>query len=736
MNATRYIPLGLALLLFLIPDTGTAAPQVDAKFFNGRNLTGWSAAEMKYWSVKNGVIVGHADQNVPKNEFLWSEVVVKDFYLAVDVKLTPANRNAGIQFRSQPINSHGQALGYQADVGSGVWGKLYHEHGRKKLDWNTHADKVVQHGEWNRYEILAVGHRVWTAINGTLCVAIDDPKGELSGKIALQIHSGPPQNVQYRIRKLIHDPELALEKQSHAELIAALSKTKEPTKTKPTTNETPTERSAWNDEVRRWRSRLDANDPGMQSKWFAHDAEDSNWKLMKLPNYHERAGLPGHDGTVWFRRSIRLTAEKAAKEHSLNLGPIDDMDMAWVNGVQVGGIEVPGYWLKPRSYRVPANLLRPDDNVIVVRVIDHGWSGGFAGSAKQMNLTTQSDAPVPLAGNWRFHAGVTLKSLGLGSLTNPRTTPAVAQVTTTPQTIEVPEILRPLAKPTAPRPAFTDGFQIEGDQTIAIFGGSNAAESQRNGWLEMRLISAHAKHEVRLRNLAWPADTIYQQPRPRNFFGQTNPSYGEKDGRQQITADIAILWFGQMESLDGPSRLPEFRSSYEDLIAQVSRFTKRIVLVTPVPFGDPLGLGLNVGARNVDLQKYATAIRAIAAQRKLPLVDLTSILQRQNATADGALLSDDGHRKTAVAFAKELGFQQDLPDFSNYLRETIREKNTIWRRYWLPSNWAFLYGNRQSQPSSRDHRNKAERWFPKELENFRQQTLVLEKQIQNRLHNQ
>ena len=48
---------------------------------------------------------------------------------------------------------------------------------------------------WNRYEILAVGHKIWTAINGKLCVALEDPNGELSGKISFQVHGGPAQTV-------------------------------------------------------------------------------------------------------------------------------------------------------------------------------------------------------------------------------------------------------------------------------------------------------------------------------------------------------------------------------------------------------------------------------------------------------------------------------------------------------------------------------------------------------------
>ena len=43
-------------------------------------------------------------------------VTVNDFYLAVEVKLTPDHRNAGLQFRSRPVNAHGQALSYRLEL--------------------------------------------------------------------------------------------------------------------------------------------------------------------------------------------------------------------------------------------------------------------------------------------------------------------------------------------------------------------------------------------------------------------------------------------------------------------------------------------------------------------------------------------------------------------------------------------------------------------------------------------
>ena len=201
---------GLTAFLLAILPCVAQTPIEESEFFNGRDFTGWTG-EMAFWSIQDGVIVGHSDEQIPDNKFLWSNVKVGDFYLSIDVRMPQDDRNAGIQFRSQRTASKNmQAIGYQADVGKGVWGRLYHEHGRGKLDWNDRGEKAVKPGQWNRYEILAVGHRVWTAINGQLSVAIHDPAGETRGHIALQIHSGPPQTVEYRIGKLIHNPKIAL----------------------------------------------------------------------------------------------------------------------------------------------------------------------------------------------------------------------------------------------------------------------------------------------------------------------------------------------------------------------------------------------------------------------------------------------------------------------------------------------------------------------------------------------
>lgn len=179
----------------------------DPIFFNGKDLSGWHAPRgPSYWSVEDGAIVGRSGIKVPKNQFIWSRVPVADFYLSVDVKITPDRRNAGIQFRSLP-RKNGEANGYQADVGTGKWGRLFHEGGRGKLDWRARGEAAAKPKGWNRYEILAVGDRVWLAVNGKLGASIRDPKGERTGFIGFQLHAGLAQTVQYGNLKLVHNPK-------------------------------------------------------------------------------------------------------------------------------------------------------------------------------------------------------------------------------------------------------------------------------------------------------------------------------------------------------------------------------------------------------------------------------------------------------------------------------------------------------------------------------------------------
>ncbi len=287
-------------------------------------------------------------------------------------------------------------------------------------------------------------------------------------------------------------------------------------------------------------------------------------------------------------------------------------------------------------------------------------------------------------------------------------------------------------------PRSDDPRNPESPPMIVILGGTNAHEMQRHGYLETRLAVAAPEAVPRLRNLAWQADTVYRQQRPRNFFldGLAAPNQ-DPDHRGRIGADTIVLWMGQSEALDARSS-DAFATAYAQLVEKLRPFAHRIVLVTPIPFEDPLQIGIDLEKRNERLAKHVEAIRSVAREKHLDLVDLYEAASREKEkkmrTRDGVQLSADGHWWVADELAKRLqqGEQGEsmvvvaepawpkvqLSEGAEQVRQKILTKNQLWMRYWRPTNWAFLYGNRQFVESSRDHVNYKVRWFPAAVESI------------------
>jgi putative heme-binding domain-containing protein len=181
-----------------------ATPENIAGFFNGNDLTGW-VGEEGLWTVEDGEIVGKTP-GLDHNSFLKSELSVGDFRLTVKVKLVRNEGNSGVQFHSEALPD-GEMKGPQADIGADWWGKLYEEGGRGLL-WPKSAEEHVRDGEWNDYEIVAVGPSIRTFINGKPAVVLDDPEVSRRGIFGLQLHSGGATEVRYKDLKLELDPKL------------------------------------------------------------------------------------------------------------------------------------------------------------------------------------------------------------------------------------------------------------------------------------------------------------------------------------------------------------------------------------------------------------------------------------------------------------------------------------------------------------------------------------------------
>lgn len=154
-------------------------------------------------------------------------------------------------------------------------------------------------------------------------------------------------------------------------------------------------------ELAEWTAKLDPFSTG-DVKPFAVSFDDSAWKTVTLPASLEQHVAPSFDGVAWYRCVVDLTEAQAASEAVLSLGTIDDEDIAYVNGREVGATK---RYDTPRNYRIPAGVLKPGANPITVRVYDTGRSGGFTGKPDSLALVLGSER-IALAREWRYSTGI------------------------------------------------------------------------------------------------------------------------------------------------------------------------------------------------------------------------------------------------------------------------------------------------------------------------------------------
>jgi hypothetical protein len=94
-------------------------------------------------------------------------------------------------------------VGYQCDIGEGLWGALYVESRRNKILIKPDpkaVEQAVKKDDWNQYVIRGEGRRLRAWINDVAMIDYTEPDEAIPqhGLIGLQIHSGGPALVAYK----------------------------------------------------------------------------------------------------------------------------------------------------------------------------------------------------------------------------------------------------------------------------------------------------------------------------------------------------------------------------------------------------------------------------------------------------------------------------------------------------------------------------------------------------------
>ena len=168
--------------------------------FNGKDLSGWEG-NFKLWKAADGTIKA-ASPGIKHNDFLATKKEYDHFELRLEFRMKDGKGNSGVQFRSQREKNSTAVIGYQADLGQKYWGCLYDEHRRRRILQNAAQglEKVLKKNDWNSYSIRAVGNKITLKINGFTTVEYmeEDKTIPEKGLIALQIHSGPAMQMEFR----------------------------------------------------------------------------------------------------------------------------------------------------------------------------------------------------------------------------------------------------------------------------------------------------------------------------------------------------------------------------------------------------------------------------------------------------------------------------------------------------------------------------------------------------------
>jgi len=212
-----------AIPLFLIAGLLTAQvkPLEESGFnpiFDGTSLKGWDC-DSAFWRVENGAITGETTKThqPPQNIFcIWKGGSPGDFELKLQYRLTGANGNSGVQYRSVELPSVAKWVlkGYQADIDGqqNYTGQVYEERGRGflalrgqisyipsdgkggsigTLGQAAELKGIIKNNDWNDIDIIARGNTLIQLINGrVMSIVVDDDKTnrKMDGEIGLQLH--------------------------------------------------------------------------------------------------------------------------------------------------------------------------------------------------------------------------------------------------------------------------------------------------------------------------------------------------------------------------------------------------------------------------------------------------------------------------------------------------------------------------------------------------------------------
>ncbi|MBL8888963.1 MAG: SGNH/GDSL hydrolase family protein [Planctomycetaceae bacterium] len=250
-------------------------------------------------------------------------------------------------------------------------------------------------------------------------------------------------------------------------------------------------------------------------------------------------------------------------------------------------------------------------------------------------------------------------------------------------------------------PKVPPSAKLQAHDRLTLVGGTMVERLQTDGRLEAALYHSLNSQQFQIRNLGWSGDDVWGTARA--VFGQASDGFERLRADLQFTQPtVVVVAYGANESFAGAEGLESFVRGLERLLLMVKESGARPLLVTPPPFED-LGSPMpSMQIANENLAIYCRAIREIAAQQNLELIDLhqrvlATARPSESRTYNGVHMTPAGTAEVSRILAEEMLGQKiadkhwDQLNQAENLLGMIRRKNEWYFHRYRPQNETYLF---------------------------------------------
>lgn len=155
--------------------------------------------------------------------------------------------------------------------------------------------------------------------------------------------------------------------------------------------------------VDNWLDKLSLKPAGETPAWALPDYNDESWQEIQIPASWADTEVGSFEGMIKHRYKFKLPGRWANQKLVLELGPIDEMDNTWINGVRVGSHLRPSDWATTRTYEIPDGIIQKGWNTLAIQVANTSGVGGINGQPQQVRLYWKENPrhSKSLSGTWK-----------------------------------------------------------------------------------------------------------------------------------------------------------------------------------------------------------------------------------------------------------------------------------------------------------------------------------------------